>query len=92
MKWARLYLFVATVGMASVIFGCAGKNAESDPAGRGSGLDDRRSVTSHSTGEQCVAVAQSFVDAKDYSAAIDTLKECEEMYGVTVQYVPTFPE
>lgn len=92
MKWVKLTCFVATLGMAVVIFGCDGKDARLDPAGKDAGLDGRHSVTSHSTGGQCVAVAQSFVDAKDYSAAIDTLKECEEMYGVTVQYVPTFPE
>ena len=47
---------------------------------------------SHSTAIQCLELAQELADEKRYAEAADTLRECEDTYGATVDYIPAFSD
>lgn len=87
MEYFRCVGIVMALCSLLAISGCA--------SGAGTEPEDDEALsldTSHSTGEQCIAIAQHLADTRMYAKTVEILRECEGEYGVTVQLIPTFPD
>ena len=92
MEQVRFFGIVVAFCLVSTVLGCGGSDTKKQPTGGDAVPKSSRTAAPHETGMQCVLAAQRFADAKEYAEAIETLRECESKYGVTVEYLPVFPD
>ena len=92
MRQVRLFSLAAVITSALTLPGCSGNHSKSDSPEREVTPSDPPTSVLHTTGEGCIEAAQLYAETEQYAEAMQTLRECEARYGVTVELVPTFPD